>query len=210
MKIKCSFILLLFFFSINTANGCLCYTITDLDEQIERSDLIFIGTVDTVFENYYETNKLVYLVQIEKYYKSNYSSYFTADAVFITGTSSCAKNFHKDSTYLIYAKDIGYFSTVHMCSRTNFVSTPIAKKDIALLQRKFEPKRPETKITKKILQQIQHQAKTDALNKNLQVLLDQSALEHSALKRNNRISFLVLFLILVSIFFFFFKARSKK
>jgi hypothetical protein len=209
MKFKFSFLLFLCFFSLNTASACLCYTLFDFDEQIERSDFIFIGTVDTIFENYYETNKLVYLVQIEKYYKSKHFSYFTADAIFITGTSSCSKEFQQDSTYLIYANDIGYFNTVHMCSRSDFTSAPIAKQDISLLVKKFEPQIPKTKITKNIRKQIQDKTKADSINKNLQVLLDKSALENSSLERNNKISFGLMFLMLIFILYIFLRPSSK-
>jgi hypothetical protein len=209
MKIKFSSVLFLFFFSINAAYGCLCYTTFDFEEQIERSDLIFIGTVDTVFENYYETNRSVYLIRVKKQYKSKYLNYFTSDAIYVANTSSCSKSFCKDSTYLIYARDIGYFNTVYMCSRTNLCSNPIAQQDLSLLGKIFEVKKPEVKITKKILKQIEDKTTLDSLNKNLQILLDQSALENSVLTRNNRISFFLIFCLLVSLLYIFIKPSSK-
>lgn len=209
MKLKFSCVLFFFFFCINTACCCLCYTLYDFEEQIERSDLIFIGTVDTIFENYYETNSSVYLIRIQKQYKSKSSKYFTSDAVYITNTSSCAKHFCKDSTYLVYARDIGYFNTVHMCSRTNLLSNSTAKKDLALLWREFEPTVPQIKITKNIFRQIEDKTKADSLNKDLQVLLDQSAQENSILSRNNKISYSLILLLLVLGLFLFFRSNAK-
>jgi hypothetical protein len=194
----------LFFFYINTTYGCLCYTLFDFEEQIENSDFIFIGKVDTIFENYHETNRFIYLIQVKKQYKSKGSKYFSSDAIYIANTSSCSKSFCKDSTYLIYARDIGYFNTVHMCSRTKLLSTDMAKKDLALLRRNFEVTRPKVEIRKNIFRQIEDKIKTDSLNKNLQVLLNKSTLENSLLTRNNRISYGFIFLMLVFIFYLFF------
>lgn len=210
MKIKCSFFLFLCLFGINTVYGCLCYTISDFDEQIERSDLIFVGKVDTIFTNYYETNQFVFLIRIKKYYKSKYLSYFTSDAVYIPYTSSCSKAFQQDSTYLIYARDIGYFNTVHMCSRTNLISDSSAKKDLSLLEKTFEAKIPETKITKNILKQIRDKAQVDSTNATLQASLDQLERDNSFLKRNNKISFLViLFMLILMVFFLKFSSKKK-
>lgn len=97
-----------------------------------------------------------------------------------------------------------------MCSRTNLISDSSAKKDLSLLEKTFEAKIPETKITKNILKQIRDKAQVDSTNATLQASLDQLERDNSFLKRNNKISFLViLFMLILMVFFLKFSSKKK-
>ncbi|WP_392455662.1 hypothetical protein ACF3OH_02545 [Chryseomicrobium aureum] len=111
-----------------TASACSCVEPFSVQEELESSALVILGTVREIKQSSSAGNKEV-LVEVSRIFKGETQS----QQIIVTAgdSAACGFEFQQGLDHLIYARDVGTGYTTGLCDRTTLASS--AADDLSIL-----------------------------------------------------------------------------